>query len=102
MAPDHTLLVGLNIGVVDRRSPLPQLFRELPNALSPRIALFCFRGSHPKERPCLVSVELLPDQSVDLVSQSLDGFHRVLWIAATHEQPCGNSRTIRILLKTLC
>ena len=92
----------LHIEVVDRRSPPPQLLCELPNALSPSIALFRFGGSHAQERRALVCVELLPDQPVDLASQALDGFHRVLWIAVTHEQPCGKSRTIRILLKTRC
>jgi hypothetical protein len=43
---------------------------------------------------------LLPDQPVELVSQALYRPDRVLWIAATHEQPSGKSRTIRILLKT--
>jgi hypothetical protein len=39
---------------------------------------------------------------VDLVSQILDRPDRALWTAATHEQPSGKSRTIRILLKTRC
>ena len=93
---------SLDIEVVDRRSPPPQLLCEVPNALSPSIARFRFKGSHAQERRALVSVELLPDQPVDLASQALDGFHRVLWIAATHEQPSGKSRTNPILLKTRC
>jgi len=76
---------------------LVRIFPLSPDATISIVLLTAIPGT-----PIALSVELLPDQSVDLVSQSLDGFHRVLWIAATHEQPSGKSRTIRILLKTLC
>ena len=78
---------------MDHGSALPQLFDELSNGLPPSITLFRLWGIDARKRRGLICVELLSYEFVDLVPQPLDRPDSVLWIAATHEQPTGMSRT---------